>query len=119
MPGVTLFQNDPGAETFTAGQAFFKVGEPGEAMYVVVEGEVDLTLRGKHLETVSPGGIFGEMALIDHKPRSADATAKTAGRIAVIDQKRFLFLLRNSPFFAIEVMSIMADRLRRFNDLLT
>jgi CRP/FNR family transcriptional regulator, cyclic AMP receptor protein len=118
MPGVTLFDNDPGLETFAAGQSFFTFGEPGQAMYVVVEGSVDLTVRGKLLETVQPGGIFGEMALIDHKPRSADATAATAGRIAVVDQKRFLFLLRNSPFFAIEVMSIMADRLRRFNELL-
>jgi CRP-like cAMP-binding protein len=67
---------------------------------------------------VHTGGIFGEMALIDHRERSADVIAKTDVRVAAIDQKRFLYLVRNHPFFAIEVMKVMTDRLRRFDDML-
>jgi CRP-like cAMP-binding protein len=58
------------------------------------------------------------MALIDHRERSADVLAATEVRAAPIDQKRFLYLIRNHPFFAIEVMKIMTDRLRHFDDLL-
>lgn len=46
-------------------------------MYGVVEGEVEITLRGKHLDTIEAGGIFGELALVDDSPRSATAVAKT------------------------------------------
>ena len=56
--------------------------------------------------------------LIDHRERSADVTAKTDVKVSAIDQKRFLYLVRNHPFFALEVMKIMADRLRKFDDML-
>jgi len=113
-----MFANDLDAQHYPAGHRFFATGDHGEAMYVVTEGEVEITLRGKVLETVLAGGIFGEMALIDHKERSADVTAKTAVQVSSIDQKRFLYLVRNHPFFALEVMKIMTDRLRKFDDLL-
>jgi CRP/FNR family transcriptional regulator, cyclic AMP receptor protein len=87
-------------------------------MYVVLDGELEITLRGKVLETVTAGGVFGEMALIDHLRRSADVTAKSPAKVAAIDQKRFLYLLRNHPFFAIEIMKVMTERLRHFDDLL-
>jgi CRP/FNR family transcriptional regulator, cyclic AMP receptor protein len=118
MADLSLFASDLDAKEFPAGHRFFAVGEQGETMYVVSQGEVEITLRGKVLETVYPGGIFGEMALIDHRERSADVTAKSDVRVSAIDQKRFLYLVRNHPFFALEVMKIMTDRLRRFDDLL-
>jgi CRP-like cAMP-binding protein len=115
---LSIFASDPDAEVFPAGHRFFTTGDPGEVMYVVLAGEVDIVLRGKVLESVQPGGIFGEMALIDHRERSADVIAKTDVRVAAIDQKRFLYLVRNHPFFALEVMKVMTDRLRRFDDML-
>ena len=118
MPSLSIFANEPDAERFPAGHTFFHTGDHGESMYVVVEGEVDITLRGRTLERVKGGGIFGELALIDHRERSADAVAVTDVRVTTIDQKRFLYLVRNHPYFAIEVMTIMADRLRTFDDLL-
>ena len=118
MPDLSIFANDADGEVYPAGHRFCAIGEPGDAMYVVLAGEVDIVLRGKVLESVRAGGIFGEMALIDHLERSADAVAKTDVRVAAIDQKRFLYLVRNHPFFALEVMKVMTDRLRRFDDLL-
>jgi len=115
---LSLFANDLDAKDYPAGHRFMAVGEHGEMMFVVTEGEVEISLRGKLLETVHAGGIFGELALIDHRERSADVTAKTDVKVSAIDQKRFLYLVRNHPFFALEVMKVMADRLRHFDDLL-
>ena len=115
---LSMFAHDLDAQTLPAGHRFFAVGDQGEIMYVVIEGEVEIKLRGKLLETVVAGGIFGELALIDHRERSADVTAKTEVKVSAIDQKHFLYLVRNHPFFALEVMKIMADRLRKFDDML-
>jgi CRP/FNR family transcriptional regulator, cyclic AMP receptor protein len=115
---LSMFANDLDAQNYPAGHRFFTVGDHGEIMFVVTEGEVEISLRGKVLETVVSGGIFGELALIDHRERSADVLAKTDVKVSSIDQKRFLYLVRNHPFFALEVMKIMSDRLRKFDDLL-
>lgn len=114
MINLNLFRN---AETreFAPGETIFKAGEDGKMMYVVSEGEVDIMVGGLVAETVTPGGIFGEMALIDHHSRSADVVAKSACKVAPIDQRRFEFLVGQTPFFALQVMSIMAERLRRAN----
>jgi CRP/FNR family transcriptional regulator, cyclic AMP receptor protein len=113
---LAVFQNDPMAEPFTAGQTLFAQGDPGDHMYVVLSGEVDLKIGDATVETVSGGGLFGEMALIDHRDRSATAIGKSDGVVVPVNQKRFLYLVQNTPFFAVEVMEVMADRLRRMND---
>lgn len=118
MADLTIFATDPDTQTFEAGHRFFTAGDHGEVMYVVIDGAVEIVLRGKVLETVHAGGVFGEMALIDHRERSADVIAKTSVKVAAIDEKRFIYLVRNHPFFALEVMRIMAERLRHFDDLL-
>lgn len=76
-------------------------------------GEVEIERDGKLVETLSAGGIFGEMALIDGSPRAATARAKTACEVAPITEKTFLFLVHETPYFAIAVMRTLADRLRR------
>jgi CRP/FNR family cyclic AMP-dependent transcriptional regulator len=118
MPSVTLFENDPNVVSLPKGHQFFSAGDPGDVMYVVIDGEVGLELRGQALETVRHGGFFGEMALLDHKPRSANAAALTDVRVVPLDQRRFLYLIQNTPFFAIEVMTVMSDRLRHTDDLI-
>jgi len=99
--------------SFQAGQPIFSEGQAGDVMYAVVEGEVHIVLRGQVLESVGEGGIFGELALLDNRPRSASAIARTDCRVAVIDLKRFGVLIQQTPFFAVEVMRVMAERLRR------
>jgi CRP/FNR family cyclic AMP-dependent transcriptional regulator len=82
-------------------------------MYVVRSGEIEIERGGKVIETLSTGGIFGEMALIDGSPRAATARAKTASEVAPISEKAFLFLVHETPFFAVSVMRTLAGRLRR------
>ncbi len=73
-------------------------------MYIVTSGEVEIVLRGKVLETVGIGSVFGEMAIIDDLERSAEAYAKTEVKVVVIDQARFYQLTRNDPAFALRIM---------------
>ncbi|GAC1301424.1 MAG: Crp/Fnr family transcriptional regulator [Vulcanimicrobiaceae bacterium] len=115
MATIDLLRNDPNVKTIAAGDTIFFEGDAGDSAFVVTEGEIDLSISGRHLECVSAGGIFGEMALIDHKTRSATATARTEAKVVPVDQRRFLYLLQNTPFFAIEVMQVMAQRLRRMD----
>jgi CRP/FNR family transcriptional regulator, cyclic AMP receptor protein len=87
----------------------------GSEMFVVLEGEVALTIGQNVVETLGAGEPFGEMALIDQAPRVATATAKTACKLAVIPEKRFLFMVQTAPHFALQIMKVMADRLRTMN----
>lgn len=98
---------------FQPGEVIFSEGDKGDKMYVIRNGEVEVERDGKIVETLSGGGIFGEMALIDGSPRAATARAKTACEVAPITEKTFLFLVHETPFFAIAVMRTLANRLRR------
>ena len=82
-------------------------------MYVVQEGEVEVVVDGKTIDTLGPGSIFGEMALIDHSPRSATVVAKSDCRVVPLDETRFMQHVHRTPFFALQVMRIMTERLRR------
>jgi len=113
MTTFNILKREKEIRSIEAGQPIFTEGEPGAAMYAVVEGEVNIVLHGHVLETVGEGGIFGELALVDDQPRSASAIARTRCKVAVIDLRRFSVLVQQTPFFAVEVMQVMAARLRR------
>jgi len=68
------------------------------------------------VETVEEGGLLGEMSLVDDRERSASAVALVDCELVPIDEKRFLFLVQETPFFALEVMRTMARRLRAMNE---
>lgn len=85
-------------------------------MYVVGEGEVDVGRDGRRLYTVRAGSLVGEMALIDQGPRSATAVAKTDCRLIPVDEYRFLVMVQQTPFFALEVMRLLVERLRLMDD---
>ena len=114
MTTLNLFRNAKDVQLYTAGQTIFDVGQLGDIMYVVQEGDVDIMLAGRVIDTCGPGGIIGEMALISDKPRSAAAVAKTDCKLVPIDEKRFTFLVQQTPYFAIQVMHVIAERLRRY-----
>lgn len=116
MTTINLFKNSTEFETYSAGDIIFNVGDPTGPMFAIKEGEVEILLGDIVVETIAPGGVMGEMALIDSSPRSATARAKTDCQIVPINRDRFQFLVQQTPYFAITVMSIMAERLRRYKD---
>ena len=87
-------------------------GQTGAFMYIVLEGRVAISIRGAVVERVGPGGAFGEMALIDQSPRSANAAAETDCALLAINRNVFLNLVKSDPGFGISLLSAMAERLR-------
>jgi len=94
-------------------EKIFLEDDAGGCMYVVRSGKVDVITFGSVLETVGPGGMFGEMALIDDGPRSAAALACEATEVATIDKAMFVQLVREEPEFALRVMRLLTERIRR------
>jgi len=109
----SIFQNYKQVEEFPAGTTVFAEGSTGNAMYVVLDGEVEVRVRDELVGVLGPGEIVGEMALVDAKPRSATIVARSDCRLASVDERRFLFMVSETPFFAIHVMRVMAERLRK------
>ncbi len=94
------------------GTVIFEEGSAGQEMFGVIEGQVDLRLHNGRTSTVGPDQTFGEMALLDATTRSATATAVVESKLAVIDKRRFLFLVGETPTFALQVMASLAEKLR-------
>ena len=115
MGTAHLFRNLPEVIAIAPGNYIFSKGEPAKLMYMIIEGEVDLLVGDAVVETAGEGNFIGEMALIDAAARSASARARSACRVFPIDETRFQSLVRETPFFALQVMKILADRLRKTN----
>ena len=97
------------------GQVIFSAGDAGREMFIVRTGSVDLRIGDTLLETVEQGGLFGELALVDPAPRSATAVAGPDCTLVLVDAASFNELVRKVPGLGLEVMKVMARRLRRTN----
>jgi CRP-like cAMP-binding protein len=113
-----LFRHQTDLVALAAGQTLFKEGDHGDLMYVLMSGTAEIVVRNRVVETAEAGAIVGEMAMIDDGGRSATVIAKTDCKWLPIDGKRFNFLVQQTPNFALHVMRVMADRLRRTDEFL-
>src|SRR3974390_3390507 len=118
MARITILHNSRDAIDVPAGQLLFTQGDTAEQMYVVLEGDIEISINGTVVGHAGPGESLGEMALIDRTVRSATAVAKTDSRVVPIDQRRFLFMVTETPNFALQLLGILAERLRADNDKL-
>lgn len=113
MVKITHFKHEPTARALAPGATLFEEGSKDGLMHVVVDGELALSVGGEPIETVTSGGIVGEIALIDDAPHSSTATALAPSRVVPVDRDYFIRLVQEHPTFALQVMQIMAERLRR------
>ncbi|MCX7140261.1 MAG: cyclic nucleotide-binding domain-containing protein [Proteobacteria bacterium] len=122
QPAVALefFRSAGTVEEQSAGKSFFSENEKAGGlfsknarMYLLLEGEIGLMIRGKFFGVVKPGNVFGELAVIAGLPRSATAMAKINCRVLSMDEKQFHAALAKKPEFALMLMSIMVQRLRQ------
>jgi CRP-like cAMP-binding protein len=97
---------------FHNGTAIVRAGEPGDALYVVLDGEVSVRRRGLPGVTLGIGSFFGEMALLDGGARSASVVAESPVACLTIAQSRFLKLLQSEPAIAVGILKELAARLR-------
>ncbi|MEE3717911.1 cyclic nucleotide-binding domain-containing protein [Tumidithrix elongata RA019] len=117
---ISIFQKTPDPKTFKAGETIFEAGQTGDAMYGIIEGEVNMVVNAKVIETLTKGKLFGEGALIhdDHK-RASTAIAKTDCQLAYLPKLEFLFAVQETPEFALQVMRNYSDRLRQARETLS
>lgn len=114
-----LFRHETELLDLTTDSVLFREGDKGDLMYVLISGTAEIRVRGRLMEMAQEGAILGEMAMIDEGVRSATVIAKTHCKLLAIDQKRFNFLIQQTPNFAMHVMKVIAKRLRRTDELLS
>jgi len=112
---LSLFREEPGRLSRQAGEFIFREGEAAREMFVILDGEVEVLVGNLRVDVAGPGSIVGEMALIEELPRAATARALTACALVPVNAEAFQSLVQKTPPFALHVMRVMAERLRRMN----
>jgi len=112
MDLLEVFKDSEDVLEYPAGAVIAIEGEQGSQMYVVMKGDVAISVHGRNMAVAGAGEIVGEMALINSNVRSATMTAKTDCRLALIDQASFNALLRHVPEFSLHVMQVLTERLK-------
>jgi CRP-like cAMP-binding protein len=107
-----LTGNNVETRFFKAGTIIFHQGDAASEMFVIKSGTVRIQLGNRTLSELPTESIFGEMALIDNEPRSATAIAITDVELVPVTEKQFLFMVGQTPYFALKVMRVLAQRLR-------
>jgi uncharacterized membrane protein len=121
--GATALRKLLELELKPAGSVLFKQGDGGDAMYLIEDGRVRIFIRDEEGEEVTlaelgGGDFFGEMAILDGKPRSAYATVVADSRLAVLSREHFLGFVRQNPDVALTMLSAITDRLRQTDEML-
>jgi CRP/FNR family transcriptional regulator, cyclic AMP receptor protein len=110
-------------KTYDAGDTIFALGSPGDQMMAILSGAVRISVPsndGKELllAIMHPGEVFGEIAVLDGKERSADAVAESACTLGVLDRRDILSFLERNPSVWLKIVAVLCDRLRRTDQVL-
>ncbi len=119
MLPIELFSHDAETCPVAAGSYLFREGEAGGAMYVLKTGTAEVLVGDHCVETLAHGSIVGEMSLVSPAPHSASVRATSNCEFVAVNERRFHFLVQQTPFFATQVMRVMAERLRATDALLS
>lgn len=110
------------AKVFRPQEMIFKQGDPGEHMYIIQSGKVEVFLSGppeKSLTFYGPGDFFGEMAIIDKATRSANCRAAEETRLIMLDERTFDLHVQSNPAIVRKILKNMSNRLRDTNQQLS
>jgi CRP/FNR family cyclic AMP-dependent transcriptional regulator len=109
---LKMFHDWREVEEFDPEAVIFKEGDPADELYVILAGEVALTLHGQSLGSEGKGSIIGEMAMLESATRNATATARGKVKLAKLDRRQLQKMIRESPEFSLRAMTVLAGRLR-------
>jgi CRP-like cAMP-binding protein len=115
---LNMVRSVSSTRTYLPEEKVFDEGSPGNTMYVVIDGNVEISVAGRLVEIAGPGSVVGEMALIDSCNRSATVVAKDNCILAQVNESEFLSLMEKTPRFGLKVMKILVTRLRNMDSLL-
>ena len=98
--------------TFAAGSVIFTEGDPGDCMFVVQSGVVEMLIHDKVVDVCGPNEAIGFLSVIDNAPRTSTARVKETASVSVIDERKFAFMLDEVPNFSKYILGAMAHRIR-------
>jgi len=111
MNAADLFDHETNTVQLAPGEFLYREGDKADNMFVLLDGEIDIRV-GDYAKTAGKGALIGQAALIEERPRAANAVAKSACRLVPIDRQRFDFLVQQHPQFATYAMKSLVDHLR-------
>jgi len=115
---LNMVQTVGSPRTYEPGEKVFIEGSPGTTMYVVLDGNIEISVGGKSMGVAGRGAIIGEMALIDSSTRSATVVAKDYCVLAQVNHSQFLSLMEKAPSFSLSVMKSLVTRLRNVDAMI-
>lgn len=115
MNFASIFKSEPTRQTFTAGETLIRQGEANDKMFIILEGELQVLVGGKAVATLKEGDRFGELSMIDKEPASGDIVALTSGKFVTLDERRFLVVSQQNPFFTMGILRVVTAKLRAMN----
>ncbi len=112
-----LFRNSLRTKVHPAGTTIFQEGEQGKSMFAIKRGRVAIMVDGVTVDTLAEDEVFGEMALLEQATRSASAVTLEETELVEIDESQFYLFVRQNPHFALQLMQLLSERLRRADAL--
>ena len=112
-----LFRNASKTIVYPVGTTIFEEGGEGQTMYAIKRGKVAVMVGGKTVDTLADEEIFGEMALLERAARTASVVTLEETELVEIDEPQFNILVRQNPHFALQLMQLLSERLRRTDHL--
>lgn len=115
MNFASIFRNEPTRQTFSPGDILVREGDTNDKMFVILGGELEVRVGGKPVAKLSEGNVFGELSMIDKEPASGDIVALSAGEFVTLDERRFLVVATQNPFFTLGLLRLLSAKLRAMN----
>ena len=112
-----LFRHASHTRVYPSDTTIFRAGEEGHVMYAIKRGQVAILVEGQAVDTLGAEEVFGEMALLEHKTRTATVVTLEETELVEIDEPQFYILVRQNPHFALQLMQLLSERLRRAHAL--
>jgi len=115
MNFASIFRNESTRQTFAPGDVLIREGETNDKMFVILSGNLEVRVGGRRVAELAEGNVFGELSMIDQEPASGDVVALSAGEFVTLDERRFLAVAAQNPFFTMGLLRLLSAKLRAMN----
>jgi CRP-like cAMP-binding protein len=115
MNFASIFRNEPTRQSFVPGDVLIREGAANDKMFVILGGELEVSVGGRPIARLGEGNVFGELSMIDKEPASGDVIALSVGEFVTLDERRFLVVATQNPFFTLGLLRLLSAKLRAMN----
>lgn len=115
MNFASIFSHEPTRQTFVPGDVLIRQGDGNDKLFIILEGEVEVRISGNKVATLKAGDLFGELSLLDKEPASGDVVGTVPGSFVTLDERRFVVVSQQNPFFTLALLRAVGAKLRAMN----